>query len=259
MIKFPDTLYKYRDADNPLHIQALREKYIFVSSPLEFNDPFDCKMPMDFESVAEDSHLQMLFAQKLAILSNVESAKISEYINKVLQSGNLKNKAFLKTLEQEQVKSMAMDLGVFCLSKEPNNLLLWSHYANSHKGFCVGYNPKIILEILGYPTLGPVNYCNIYPLLSAVEDPVKTSYTQVFNKSIDWYYEKEYRYVKSNGANKKYDISQDAIAEIYLGCMISDENETIIKSIRDSNFPKAKLYKYEKSKNRFEMEFNEVI
>lgn len=36
---------------------------------------------------------------------------------------------------------------VFCSAKDYDNCLLWAYYANSHKGFCVGYKESNILEI----------------------------------------------------------------------------------------------------------------
>jgi hypothetical protein len=258
MIPAPKTLYKYRDTCNENHIQSLKEKYIFIPSPIEFNDPFDCKMPMDFESVADDIYLQRLFAQKIAILAKTPQSKFEELVEKILSSGKLRNKDFLLKMEQIQIEEMSKDLGVFCLSKESNNLLLWSHYANSHKGFCVGYNPIEIHKALGYPTMGPVNYCNVYPLVSSVENPEKTSYIQVFHKSIDWYYEKEYRYIKYNFANKKISIPKEAIKEIYLGSMISEDDRRLIEEIRNNTYPDAHLYRYSKSKYRFEMEIENI-
>ena len=28
---------------------------------------------------------------------------------------------------------------VFCMTRNPNNCLMWSHYSNSHQGVCIGY------------------------------------------------------------------------------------------------------------------------
>lgn len=259
MIPFPDYLYKYRDADNDLHIDALQKKYIFMASPVDFNDPFDCKIPLDFESIAENSNLQFQFASKLATTAMIANEKKLDFFEKIIQSGTLKDKDILNRLEQEQVKKLVQDMGVLSLTKESSNLLLWSHYANSHKGFCIGYDTKRLLHDLEYPTLGPVNYCNIYPIVSAADENEKITYTQLFYKSIDWYYENEYRYVKPYWSNKKCSISANTINEIYLGCMISEKNQIRILNIAKSNYPEAKIYKYQKNKFKYEIEKTTII
>lgn len=40
--------------------------------------------------------------------------------------------------------------GVFCASSDCNNELLWAHYADSHKGICIGFDAKKLEEIAGY-------------------------------------------------------------------------------------------------------------
>ena len=40
-------------------------------------------------------------------------------------------------------------LGVLCLSACDNSILMWSHYADEHKGFCIGFNNSLVASIEG--------------------------------------------------------------------------------------------------------------
>jgi len=42
---------------------------------------------------------------------------------------------------------MSKKIGIFSLSKKYDDELLWAHYANSHKGFCIEYDLEILLKL----------------------------------------------------------------------------------------------------------------
>lgn len=77
------------------------------------------------------------------------------------------------------------------------NSLMWAHYANNHKGFCIEYelkesDPQIF-------NFNRVNYVSTLPEIYATEllfNPYETVARVVYSKSIEWSYEKEWRYVE---------------------------------------------------------------
>lgn len=60
----------------------------------------------------------------------------------------------LQTYEIQAELLKQNNRGVCCLSEEYSNPLLWSHYGDQHKGFCVGYsldrNPKPKINKVDY-------------------------------------------------------------------------------------------------------------
>ena len=38
------------------------------------------------------------------------------------------------------VERLSQQVGILCLTEVPDSLLMWAHYADSHKGFLVGFN-----------------------------------------------------------------------------------------------------------------------
>lgn len=104
------------------------------------------------------------------------------------------------------------DYRVFCVSERPDNVLLWSHYGDSHKGMATSYLPTEILDKLevdkriGFSVYGLVNYSNIRkPLLRNAELIKKVvdsdlldlmlQLLSLFRKFKDWEYEREFRYI----------------------------------------------------------------
>lgn len=79
---------------------------------------------------------------------------------------------------------MAEEHGVLCFSLDWHNPLLWSHYADRHRGLALGFD--VSEEILK-----PVSYVNARPLLTELN--LQVANWLLFTKYKDWRYEKEAR------------------------------------------------------------------
>ena len=75
--------------------------------------------------------------------------------------------------------------GLLCFSKTWNSPVLWGHYADGHRGMCLGFDvPQAIL--------GKVEYVTHRPLLPKAPDEAFMKHL-LFTKFSHWQYEQEYR------------------------------------------------------------------
>lgn len=130
--------------------------------------------------------------------------------------------------------------GVYSMSKQkegenfPCNELLWAHYANSHKGFCIEYDldklDTCIVDSIDYriDVLYQVNKPTILP-----NDLIETKIKKAFStKSLAWEYENEFRVIFTSSGVKK--ISFKAIKAIYFGLnMPLVERNAIVNGLKD--------------------------
>jgi hypothetical protein len=85
---------------------------------------------------------------------------------------------------------------VFCASRTPNSTLMWSHYADSHKGVCIGFylpvNPpfheSFTFNVHYSNNITPINVFSGTP-----QDRSVAFYKWLNIKSIVWEYEEEVR------------------------------------------------------------------
>lgn len=89
-------------------------------------------------------------------------------------------------------------LGVLCLSAIPNDVLMWSHYADHHKGVCIGIRTSCLKE----KRILPVNYSEDRPIIDAwsyvgKNREVFVNATRI--KGLHWKYEEEWRTVHDAG------------------------------------------------------------
>lgn len=174
--------------------------------------------------------------------------------------------------------------GVYSLSKSlsgiPDNELMWAHYADSHKGFCIEYdmeqlalseelwfNVSGVDSVVYLPTLPEMSLNDIFgesdiPLLTKIYG----------TKSKVWEYENEARLLYETSGIKKYNPA--ALKAVYFGLNMDKEHEDyLIRQLKNRNVKFFKMrmadreykliadlvtenvidYKYELSRNSFEV------
>lgn len=85
-------------------------------------------------------------------------------------------------------REMDKQYGLLCFCKGWSNPLLWSHYADKHRGMCLGFDIRA-------DSIAPVNYVEErvpieYPFRESIQ---KISDQLLWTKYIDWQYEEELR------------------------------------------------------------------
>ena len=114
---------------------------------------------------------------------------------------------------------------------------MWAHYANSHKGVCVGFHTKALTETkVGEFMLGhaPVRY-GTTPHLAVVSDPNNMNEIYLhagevlLTKSIDWAYEKEHRFSVDNPSIANdgggiINVGADAVYDVIFGARADEKD-----------------------------------
>lgn len=155
--------------------------------------------------------------------------------------------------------------GILSLSVKNDSLLMWSHYANFHNGYCIGLDAIALMTFIGNEfqqygcKIGPVNYRNEYPRLDFKLDPdIGSSIQRCFSKNTCWEYEEEYRVVLNNKPDHIITYPKELISEIYLGCNMPTEHRDEVKHfLRQSNLT-PRLYQMEMSYHRFGLDVSEL-
>ena len=156
LIKFCNGSYSSKKNN---YLDALEKDMLWMSSPICFNDPFDCAININYEKIKFEQYSKtthLLFEEKAA----------DEFLNRT-DVKSLFNKLVKlhKFNFMENAKNFCNNVFVSCFSEISNlsSLRMWSHYANSHKGFCLEYD---FFEILKNISQGqhilPIFYSNNY-------------------------------------------------------------------------------------------------
>jgi hypothetical protein len=203
-------LYKYLDWNDRAR-SILEDEIIWYSKVSEFNDPFEGIYEINYDITPES-----IVSLAVKGLSNEYHnwSSISDFILKNVVTddfGGLRIREDFRGTMKNRVEEMLAGLknaGVLSLSESHRNILLWSHYANDHKGICIEFE-RDIDDFLGNSSFcRPVIYSEIYPIPS-IDDVLKhedfLTNQILFTKSKHWEYEKEWR-IWNTAGNKTHPI-----------------------------------------------------
>ncbi|WP_044412851.1 DUF2971 domain-containing protein [Thiomicrospira microaerophila] len=244
-------LYKYLPLDdkNDKGFDSLKiftDKTLWYSSPLDFNDPFDCKPIMKVPSLKDMKRENGDLFKQVAVNLGVKGVKKldSDRRSYIGLKNNVESGKFLRDLTGK--------VGVTCFSETPKEILMWSHYANNHKGFVVEFEviPSRYEECLKSISEKELFDCMIYNLLAqpvkyTQERPVLKPYIKgmkegelverlLHSKSSIWQYEREHRIVASlMHPPGPYRFNPSLLKRVVVGmCMPDDYLQKLKKAVQ---------------------------
>lgn len=229
-IVLPETLYKYRDWTSKFHREVLVKQTAYFSSPAHFNDPFDCKIPIRYDVQTEKQLEEIYYRTIKAVNKTASDVEIRDLAKSGIQLGSIDPKSFKKN-DKEYFDKLNERVGVFSLAEHNDEILMWGHYANSHKGFCVGFDTKELLKTEGIDYIGKVEYCSEFPVIIPNGSLEFQFRKQIFCKWDRWAYEDEYRLTKNHIGNRKVEFPKVAFKEIILGYQMPQKDRTEITKL----------------------------
>jgi hypothetical protein len=267
----PKHLYKFRIIEDPHHKRMLMHNELFFTSPKQFNDPFDSTIPVRYDEGTREEIVNY-WAEHLSITRPELSQEERERdATELYESGRFRSPQSIEKIEEIITDRVYKDIGVFSLSGHYENILLWSHYADKHKGFCVEFDArrlylfciKYLKDLESQSRRGfqsiifrNVTYAEKYPVLNAYRiELAERTLTQLLTKSNDWWYEQEYRIVWFHGADKKLIIDDGIISKVILGCQMFGPDREEIISILKSRSDRIPLLRAKKKLDSFGLDF----
>lgn len=247
----PTTVYKYRDWHNSNHQKVLTEQSIWIPDSFDFNDPYDCNIPVSYDLLMNNEEMAREFISGIVNKKVIPDDQRETDIQEFLDEKKYNDPSFLEKHKKEMLDSSRSVMGVYTVTPVNNNILMWSHYAHEHKGFCIGYDSMKLFKFLGGG--GDVLYSSEIPKISPIEEHGKQFHLQFYTKSIHWAYEVEYRLTKLNMANSPIKIPSDIITEMILGARMPLEYKQEIIEIIKSKFPHIKCYSTVPRSDKFEL------
>ncbi len=218
------TLYKYRGY-TAYALEMLINRELYFASPEQLNDPYDCRM-----NIRDSLRAAIDLAEK------EQNKKMLERLTQFCKIDHV----------YEKMDGNLATVGVFSLSKTPAHILLWSHYASNHSGFCIGFRLPDSLSThknthhivgasdVGYSTSNPfIEYFREIALAPTIPEwnevwvPLLSMGMAV--KAEIWKYEEEVRILRENPGSVPF--SPTDLTEIIFGLNMPSRNRETIKRI----------------------------
>ncbi len=235
------TLYHYEPFNIDYLTTTLEQHKVHVSDPSALNDPWDCRPWFD-ESALEDVEVLEQFVTwcfSFTPTAPVSEAEVRATKHKIRTDPEYR-RGILTLFSEHFLQMIPNRWKIYCLTPVPDSTLMWSHYADNHRGICLEFGTDT-------PLVGrarEVEYLRDYPKWSPnmLGD---TGPHILLTKSDDWKYEREYRIIGlSDGIDRPFDarpllvkdnflkLPTGALKAVIVGCEANFANiERTVRSV----------------------------
>jgi hypothetical protein len=266
--RWPRFIYKFRelkrtephrDGDpifTPKSINVLRtvlvDSLLWLSSPEDFNDPFDTWVSWTVEGTDQ---------QKMARLRALAEEHLAELTPQQREAG-LRNAMQtphdgLVAMLLQSFAEQRRRFGVCCFAGDPRDVLMWSHYAGSHTGVCLQFetscDPPVFMRAL------PVAYVDQSPMINWLMGNFQREVGEAFTrKHIRWRYEAEHRIIQRDRAGCCVRFAPGALTGLIFGCKADADVKRAVRQLlyerAGRGLPRVKLYYARQHEQRNEVQ-----
>ena len=227
-------IYKYVSSKSGL--RYLESWRLRLSPATALNDPFE------FELVLSESYEAAVNARSEALRVQLDNEAGRTIEERSVQCKQANATRIIKgvSLTEAIREAYKVSLGVLCLTRTRRHLLMWSHYADGHRGMLLEFDDEHTCFRRSIPNtkcqgkLIPVTYSDTRPpVRDESADAIAGSLT---TKALEWAYEQEVRMflplsevgkaasVDANGAPLHLiDVHPEALMAVTLGCLSTDQ------------------------------------
>jgi hypothetical protein len=234
-------LYKYRPID--LFTESIfRDNELRVTAAADLNDPFECRARLTFGEIALGDWEKV--ASRLVEIDPARSLEDArELALKLIADPARGSRGRGYPFTVRMIEESRQNVAFLCLTEVSNDILMWAHYADGHRGICLEFAPdrcSMLSQAM------PVVYSNEIPTCEFfIGDVDKFAYTAVLTKSAHWSYEKEWRALETRQGSCNLPYAPEALTGVIFGTCCTEEDRAKVRGwaqpYRDLSFYEARL------------------
>lgn len=230
----PELLYKYRSWKDKFHKEILTDQIVFMSAPTSFEDSMDCKLQKRYDLITEEEIYNKYLMDSKRNNPNWSRQQHRKFARDWSKKSPIRDKKGIQEKQKTHFNEFDKRFGVLSLTSNQTRLEMWEKYADSHSGFCVGFDSRKMFKYLGGG--GMVNYYEELPNILPSDSFEVEHFKQIYSKESKWSFEQEYRTHKfyPSGASisdRRTKLPKECYKEIIFGSNLSLEQRKEIIEI----------------------------
>ena len=226
-------LFKYRSiAGQNRHYtgRIITHGRIYYAAPKQFNDPFDCRFCVDMDSAPLNA---------FGLSRRDEIGAFSE--NRLWEETN-------------------KNVSILSLSEVNDNILMWSHYSDSHTGICLDLTFETSEELhqVRYTDVRPQFYFAVVREQDRDHERYKNGILSTLTmKASHWAYEKEWRCIDFGGCGER-PMPRGMLAGIIFDCRTSETDKRMVREWVESASQSTRFYQAIQRDGAFALDIKEI-
>lgn len=299
----PEIVYKYTDREGARKI--IGNCSFRFARPSEMNDPFDLLIddlydgnlaamqreavgpmlarltadPDKFAAVIGISAAEARATQRFldTLTPQARATFVAELSATDLETHDRELAALRQQLEPQLQGVIAQfkNAAIFCATRNSNNLLMWAHYAEQHRGVVLGFRPDVehdsfltVCEPVQYGDARPSFYGPFEDALWSNRpfgqaDIAAVRNALVYSKSSHWSYEEEVRIfipnrVPEGQAAVFLPFYPEELCELYFGCRMDAPSRAELTSLARALNPQVALFDVKTDKSSYALGYDPI-
>ena len=259
--KLPRKLHKYRKF-NTSTLRLLSQAEMYYADPEVFNDPLDCRpvirVDTDVPTLEKVCYRMLVLARgKDKALASMNNHRYMSTEHGDFRKDEAAIYCYTQDLRREIKGLLYQEMrksGVLSLAARWDCPLMWSHYADEHRGLCIEYDVADHkcehLFKVDYTTSGDIKVSELFEWKvrgsTAAGQTVRNAF--FYAKAGQWRYEREWRDVaKSSGA----DDAPLTISAVYFGLRCDYAVLTTVVKLFSNSSAKIKFFEVYREDDSF--------
>ena len=246
-MSLPQSLYKYQSF-TPNSLANIVANQIWFSPPDVFNDPFDCAIRIETAPIPEED-FEKIF-QKFISESDDPDGLTKRFKPAGVLTEDFKQtgrRSIAKGFEDKR-KQMRTERGIACFSARYDQILMWSHYAASHTGFCLEFSTSKEPFLRAFPVIYEDDVPSVNPAPMVLEEQPEVLRTMVTTKSSCWNYEEEWRLFHMQ-PRIGFGYTPETLTGVYFGALMPELHRLLLGKLLHGT--STKLHQTEFDPSRF--------
>lgn len=278
----PSRLYKYKSFSVD-SLDLLVSDRLYFADPTTFNDPLDCNPSVlnDINNVNELNSILHKLVKENHQKELAKAAKKIKYkglrtLEKIEMLGESEARKLIDNISWDvdnygddfyasasfYIKRYLLknyEVGVLSLARKFNCPLMWSHYADQHKGFCIGYdtseNDSLDIHPVDYKGNRFIRTQQVHDMLFGSNDNIKNTAKKeidrviLLSKAPSWKYENEYRVINNQGLQN----SPFRLSDVTFGLRFKESAKFSVMSALQSRQGDIDFYEMSLSNDSFKL------
>jgi hypothetical protein len=241
-------LYRYRSMKSRELPPIFEHRKVYLTDPTTFNDPFECRPNL---TVHKGSFARELYLKERAKdrFPTADKKTIKETVSKAKRK--LQNNGLLENMYEAFLRKT----GVYCLSEKNDDILMWSHYTDGHKGLCLIFDASQEDTIFWEAT--KVIYQEEYPIVNVMDIGRPEEFRKaVLTKSSHWRYEQEWRILRfeREGGPGWHIFAPELLKGVILGALIQSDDKNKILRWKEGYPNKIDVYQANISRTKYQLD-----
>jgi len=229
---------------------------IYFAPAKSFNDPFDCTAVFAEETGTDEELIKdyMYLARKHGPAVSDTELRLDAEQMIADPNRNPRNQNVRNTIQDEYARTVRATPGIYCVSEIPDDILMWSHYANSHRGVCLEFNghAKLMQHAM------QVSYAHDRPPIARDDSDNVQLKKAILTKSVHWKYEREWRLIRYDQGPGIATFRPANLTGIIVGAQASMDIIKLVRRLNKARSVPLKLSQACTNRSTFTLDIHEI-